>query len=754
MNTLRLDDSINLDSQARQSILETPNSVIYISADFQLSTDVTLGSNSILVFQNGAKLWANTPVTVTGNNNSIEAPMTTVFGTNIQLGGSFVNAEWPAEWWGAKSDGSNAAPAIQRALNQIGDTDKRGTLLLSDRYVVQDTIYLRPGVAISGLSHSYGQKLYTDQRDARGALLADFQDGACKWVIDESFPGNTMVLSNQLVVEPDDLLAVDNTGCNITDLHILDRYPENQAKCFFGCIRLNSMQCVTIHNVDIEAHAFIGLALVGKVWLTSLDNVYIRVCGCGLYAGRLCTTFTASNLGLNRWNYGHVDNYFRLALPTNYSGPLVAPLMPENTLPPYWDMEKMRSCGIIMGYGCHCTFTSACVERFDAVICGTDYNAKFISPYIENINYFFAWLYSSTEYLIPSHRHELIIEDLVSGFETFPSMETGSNGYKYLEWVECEPNSSRDTQASYGYYKFLPTFGTFRGVIKAHNVGRATCWENDYYLDSNNNPVTWNYPSYFIHVTPGIPQRNFYYDRYKVMVSKADNPATQELVVESHLEDMGYCRYKKIIIEGSPNEPVRYYFDDANDAVYNLDEDNKAEMDIYKRALQLGVSKRDVILCSELFDRGLDNFIMTPIYGRTCIDYGDAQDENSKVVRRKRFCIEIINGANAVHFKTPLRLHDCEVTFRNNYTSAFLHNDNLEHLLGISGNCTINFEGNFGSWMNSLGKLVKLCGDKQVKLTIRLINAPSMTQFFTQAGSFITNAGSFVPGFDLNVEIE
>ena len=218
---------------------------------------------------------------------------------------------------------------------------------------------------------------------------------------------------------------------------------------------------------------------------------------------------------------------------------------------------------------------------------------------------------------------------------------------------------------------------------------------------------------------------------------------------------MACCRYKRIIIESSPNEPVHYYFDDANDAVYDLADDNKAEMDIYKRGLQLGVSKKDVILCSELFERGLNNFIMTPYYGRSCIDYGDVQNEDSKIVRRKKFCVEIINAANAVHFKKPLRLHDCEVTFRNSYTSAALHNDSLTHLLGISGDCILNFEGDFASWNNSVGKLVKLCGNKAVKLTVRLINtSAAFNNYFAQASNFIVNSGSFSPGCDVEVEIE
>ncbi len=798
------------------------SNTIYVIDDYVIinpdnALPIQIASNCILRFtgagdpdvnNNGRGLLrGSTPIKLVGNNTRIEAGDYHILDDNIDLGGSFLNAEWPVEWWGAKSDGTDAAPAINRALEQIGGTDKQGTLLLADRYEVRDTIYMQPGVAISGVSSTYSHKYYNTQTDSRGTLVVNFVDGnnayvRDKWVIDTPYVNGQGILWNQLFIDvnqanSESLVFAEYTGCNISNLHIVDK-SATPPGVVFGGIRIHSMQAATIRNVDIEAHTFIGLALAGKVWFTSIDNVFIRACGCGLYIGNECTMLSSHNLSVRCWHdYYLAETYYRLALPDQGADSLVAPMLQENTLPPYWDAGKMRSCGIIMERKSHCTFLSAAVELFDAVICGTDYNAKFISPYIEKINYFFAWLYSSTEYSIPSHRHELIVEDVVVGYETFPSMKKANNNYQYLDWVDYDPlqqpnaggsqpaqgapaidpegdSEPVEVQRTVGYYRFLPTFGTVRGVIKAHNVGRATCWTNEDSIfeqdkDGNWHLVTWAYPSYFIYVTPGIRQRNFYYDKYKVMVEKMTVVGTNELLSKiTWLEDMDYCRYKRIIIEGSPNEPVRYYYDETNDAVYDVTEDNKAEMDIYKRALQLGVSGSDVVLCGELFERKLDNFIMTPYYGRSCIDYGDLQNENGKMVHHKRFCVEVINGANVIHFKKPLRLHDCEVTFRNSYGSAWLNNDSLDYLLGVSGHCILNFEGDFSAWGNSFGKLVKLCGDKHVKLTVRLINtSSSFNNIFAYNSSssrydFIVNSGvdesgsepvpEFGPGFDVEVE--
>ena len=730
-------------------------------------TVIEIAPNCVLRFKGDIDTTAPL-ITLVGNNTYIEAGSYQIFRDKVNLGGSFLNAEWPAEWWGAKSDGTDAAPAINRALEQIANTDKQGTLLLADRYEVRDTIYMQPGVAISGTARTFSYSAFPnnsdpdDARPTRGTLVINFNNASAgKWIIDTKDQTNEPLPDYALYVGDtnyDARFGSFYSGCNISDLHIIDKTQNPAlAQYVFGGIRLHSMQMGKIENVAIEAHVFIGLALVAKVWSTSLNNVYILALGCTLYLGKSCTTVSAVNVTCHVWGNIIEDHSFCLKKRTDDpSDTRIAPFLQPNTLPPYWDDARMKTCGIIMEEKAHCTFKLCVVEGIDAVICGTDYNAKFISPYIESIHYFFAWLYSSVEYSIPSHRHELIIEDLVSGFETFPSMKTDSNGYKYLEWEDCEPNGSRDAQVKCGHYKFLHTFGTFRGVIKAHNVGRATCWENDCFK-TGNNLITWDYPSYLIYVTPGIKQRNFYYDNYKVMVSKAYNPSNQKWeVVESHLEDVEYCRYKRIIIEGSPMESVRYFYDEKNDTVYDPTTDNKAEMDIYKRGLLLGVSKTDTVLSSELFDRELDHFIMTPTANNSFIDYGN-------MVIGKKFCIEIINGANVIQFKQPLKLHDCVVTFRKKYTSAGIYKHGMTHLLEISGCCVLSFDGSFSLWnydasltppQRPFGELITLVGNRHVKLTIRLMNTSStMNNYFSQASNFITNSGSFTPGFDLDVEL-
>ena len=723
------------------------------------------------------------PFQLIGNNTLIEAGMFHIFDESVGLSGSFTNAEWPAEWWGAKSDGSDAAPSINRALQQIANTDKQGTLLLADRYEVRDTIYMQPGVAISGVSGTYSHKYYNTQTDSRGTLVVNFVDGNNayvhdKWVIDTPYVNGQVILWNQLFIDVNQansgsLVFAEYTGCNISNLHIVDK-SATPPGVVFGGIRIHSMQAATIRNVDIEAHTFIGLALAGKVWFTSIDNVFIRACGCGLYIGNECTMLSSHNLSVRCWHdYSLAETYYRLALPSQGADSLVAPMLQENTLPPYWDAGKMRSCGIIMERKSHCTFLSAAVELFDAVICGTDYNAKFISPYIEKIHYTFGWLYASTNYSIPNHRYELIVEDMVGGFETFPSMEMENGEYKYLKKVnyydiisppavDPQPEESGDstTGARDGgealinrkwIYLFYPTFGTVRGVVRAFNVGRATCWENDSILDAQGNLVTWDYPSYFIHVTPGLQQRNFYYDHYW-LVREVETDGGGAVVNESTwLEDVRYCKYKKIIVEQNDG-PVRYFYHHVHDIGGSETNDNKVIWDIYKRQLQLGVSHNIATLSGEMFVRNLDNFIMTPLSASSKIDYGG-------IVKRKKFTIEIINAANAIQFAQPLHLHNCEITFKNSRdglaafadTATNTNPDGLPYLLGLSGDCVVNFVGGFNSWSGALGKLIKLMGTRRISLRINVTDNTTGLSF-SNPGNYIVNYSTFVPGCDVEVD--
>ena len=744
-------------------------SIVQIAGEIGLDRSCTLAPNIMLRFENGAKITANSSVTLTGSNTTIDAPPVQIFGDNVHLGGSFVNAEWPAEWWGARNDGMatqdetthlfiGAEVAINRALEEIARTGTQGTLVLTNRYAVCGTIYMQPGVALSGAARTYTYNFYEGtgsgagvSKPTRGTLLVKFNDPVNpeapddpdRWVIDTKDCQGNVLQYNKLHADYSDYgdrFGARYVGCNISCLRIKDMDGSGNA-CVFGGIRLHSMQSGKIEDVDIDLHAFIGLALMAKVWNTELRNLHINVTGCSLYIGRSCTTLTAINVSCRSAKAGD-QGPFRLTQPTS-SSTFVIPLLHDHSLPPYLTKTEagsandnhyhMQSCGIIME-GSRCTFYSCTVERSDAVICGTNYDAKFISPYIEDIYLTFGWLFATQEYDIPSQRYELVIEDMLLGFDTFPSRAAENGEYKYLKLV---PDGN-----GRNYLKYLPTFGTVRGVIKAHNVGRATCWENnsqcDYKIEENGQLVAWSYPSYFIYITPDVKQRNFYYDSYK-LYKNADG--TTELG-----DNPQYCKYKRIIIEGG--KPARYLYDETNDQCWPKSNDNKTQSDLGKRKLQLGISRIAGTQAGELFARGLDNFVMTPVYASSQIDCG-------LTIIRKRFTIEVIDAAKYYYFMNPLKLYDCEITFKNSSsnTAIFTTNDSsLTSVLEVSRNCTINFIGNISFANGTFPKFIMLSGNREVHLTINVYNSLSGLSFNTP-GSYIANYSDFGSGFVVDVEV-
>ena len=735
--------------------LNERDAIIRIQTDITLLSSTTLGANSVLVFENGAMINANSEVTLTGSSTTIEAPLVQIFGDNVHLGGSFVNAEWPAEWWGAKSEyipsnqteNLDMSGFINRALQEIANTGRQGTLLLTGRYEVHDTIYMQPGVAISGAARTYTYNLYEgtstgNSRPTRGTLLVKFNNPN-RWVIDTKDQLGNELPYNKLYADYnnfDNRFYAHYVGCNITNLCIKD-WKNDDYTHVFGGIRLHSMQSGKIEDMDINVHAFIGLALITKVWNTKLSNLHINVVGCPLYMGRSCTTLTAINVSCRADLMNH-QGPFRLTQPSASSA-FVTPLLHDHSLPPYLTKTEagsandnhyhMQSCGIIME-GAHCTFYSCTVERSDAVICGTNYDAKFISPYIEDIYLTFGWLFATQEYAIPNQRYELIIEDMISGFDTFPSRAAENGEYKYLKLV---PDGN-----GRNYLKYLPTFGTVRGVIKAHNVGRATCWENnsqcDYKIEENGQLVAWSYPSYFIYITPDVKQRNFYYDSYK-LYKNADG--TTELG-----DNPQYCKYKRIIIEGG--KPVRYLYDETNDQCWPKSNDNKTQSDLGKRKLQLGISRIAGTQAGELFARGLDNFVMTPVYASSQIDCG-------LTIIRKRFTIEVIDAAKYYYFMNPLKLYDCEITFKNSSSNTAIittNDSSLTSVLEVSRNCTINFIGNISFANGTFPKFIMLSGNREVHLTINVYNSLSGLSFNTP-GSYIANYSDFGSGCVVDVEV-
>lgn len=118
-----------------QEMVSTPNTIYEIRYDFTLSENVTIPANCVLKFDGGSISGA---YTLTANYTCIVAPLTKIFGLNIDIKGSWkIDGAYP-EWFGAnpKEAQFDNTAAIQKVL----DTRGFKTMFLepNKRYAVND----------------------------------------------------------------------------------------------------------------------------------------------------------------------------------------------------------------------------------------------------------------------------------------------------------------------------------------------------------------------------------------------------------------------------------------------------------------------------------------------------------------------------------------------------------------------------------------------------------------------------------------
>ena len=96
------------------SAVQQSGGVYHLDSDITLTSNVTMASNTMIIFE-GGKIIGN--YTLTGNRSTIVSPPRQIF-SGITLSGSWNVDCCYAEWWGAVGNGStNDTTAIQKALS-------------------------------------------------------------------------------------------------------------------------------------------------------------------------------------------------------------------------------------------------------------------------------------------------------------------------------------------------------------------------------------------------------------------------------------------------------------------------------------------------------------------------------------------------------------------------------------------------------------------------------------------------------------
>lgn len=368
-----------------QEMISQPNTVFEVRYDFDLNgAEITVPEGCILRFLGGS--FKNGSINF--NRNSIQAYSYKIF-ENLNFKG-IVISPFNCEWFGANENRLDNDVPINYAITSINSLTTGGTLLLRGRYIISDTVYIRPGVSIDGISSSDSFNKAIPQDDNYGsAILYNFTDSK-KWVIDSYVTENSEQIKyeyNRLHISTKEWGKNRNGGGYIKNIAI-QKYSRCSLDYIFGGIRISQIYFSELSNIYIYDVA-VGLCL-NNSWGTLLYKSHIVGFYCGIYAGYLVTDFRIAYSTIDRTYYSKETFY----IPDEIIGAILfndrAKLLPTYT--------DVKSCALLVeSSGTDSSKVgvyNSIIQGFDAVACMSSGYIISQDLYLEGIKKTIAWTYN------------------------------------------------------------------------------------------------------------------------------------------------------------------------------------------------------------------------------------------------------------------------------------------------------------------------------------------------------------------------
>lgn len=274
------------------------NTIYEIRYEFNLDgTEVNIPKNCVLKFD-GGKIKNGTLIC---NNSIINAPLINIFGSDLVFEGTFINKEFPIEWFGASVDKDDNTPYINYAITSISNMNHNGgVLLITGLYRIKDTIILKNRISLKGVHFSdkqnSGDQSAPDKDYIASGFVYNFSNPN-KWVIDE-WRNNEIRPYNELYRDNSDVpnwSYVRKCGTCISNITIIQG---PNSRVAFGGIRLSNSYNTKFENIHIAA-TFVGFCLNYVAGTFTNINCYCKV---GFYFG-----FNSTNPNLyNCFIYGDI----------------------------------------------------------------------------------------------------------------------------------------------------------------------------------------------------------------------------------------------------------------------------------------------------------------------------------------------------------------------------------------------------------------------------------------------------------------
>lgn len=395
-----------------QNMINQPNTIYEIRYDFDLNgATIKVPNNCILKFEGGSL--NNGTINVLDGN--ICSDRYKIF-TNLNIEGNLKN-KWYCEWFGANNKIENNDVFINKAINVISNLKGGGVLILSDRYVISDTIYFKPKVSVKGeFRQGHYSEAYSFNEYQKAEIIAKFSNPN-KWIIDYMSLDNRTLPYNDFSTE----IVLNWYKTRVTGVYFSDFNISSPNMLVFGGMRLMSIFSSKIENIEIN-NTWYGLNIRG-CWTNIFSNIRLNSVFNSLYIG----TDATHNLFLNVY-------CFKL----NSSDILDKVFVFNETIPPYCDINNVA---VIAEGNNHdksnASFYGCTFESFEAILIGNRCKINMPYNYVENRN---------IKTLVWINSGEVNIDGYFGGYTVI------------LDSYE---------------------FGTNDGCIIAKNIASSRCWDNN-----------------------------------------------------------------------------------------------------------------------------------------------------------------------------------------------------------------------------------------------------------------------------------
>ena len=364
-----------------------PNTIYEIRDVFDLDAKaVTIPAGCVLKFEGGSLRNGE----LIGQRTVIDASLVEIFDT-IFLSGTYVNAEWNVEWFGASDSVLNNDLIINYAIDQLYNIGG-GTLVFNNDLTISSTIYLRNGVSIVGCRTSRPQN--TTAFQAGGTYIKCAFSNKQSWIVSPRVDNAATYNSFDIASATD----VKLTGIRIENLyfrHVNADGSEIATKDLasttgiFGGIRLCRFDGATLKNVTVWGTKY-GLSL-DHSWCATIEKCFFCSTICGAVLSTAVTMQQFNNCRFRKMIYFQGDKpCFDASLFRDSA----------SVIPTYLNSSDVKSVGMIGNngvghYGPNVCLESCTFELWDISLIAVEGVWTINHFYNEAIQKTFVWAVSS-----------------------------------------------------------------------------------------------------------------------------------------------------------------------------------------------------------------------------------------------------------------------------------------------------------------------------------------------------------------------